>query len=316
MFLVLLVYMAMDILEFMPAHVRDLITHPTPGRRYQWQFTAALTLLHHGVAPAEIESILRVHIGRGEAWPGEMERQIDNAIASFTEGKFTAAQMPAFDATTDDVEKIRDWIAEGRTLEALKESSPISEANRISTKEILFKLFVTSEEPDPLICAGLCTRRCAIHPLSKFSGRFLEESSFVVGSTMHQSGRRTDANTKARRFYIVETDPGMDKSLWTDLLNSGVTSQDICAAVIFHLRDDRGYPLTMAVNAGGKSVHGWFGIAGVPDEKIFIETAMRLGADPRIVKPSQWWRMPNGLRRDKLTETQIIARQPCIYLDK
>lgn len=306
----------MDVFELMPARVRDLITHPTPGGRYQWQFTAALTLLHHGVSPAEIEPILRAHIGRGEVWPGEMEKQIGNAMASFRKGKCDAAQIPVFDATSDGVEKIRAWIAEGRTLEALKESSPISDANLISTKEILFELFVTSEDPDPLVCAGLSTRRCAIHPLSKFSERFLEESSFVVGSTMHQSGRRTDDNTKARRCYVVEADPGIDKSLWADLLNSGVTSQDICAAVIFHLRDDRGYPLTMAVNSGGKSIHGWFPIAGVPDENIFIETAIRLGADPRIVKPSQWWRMPNGLRRDKLTETKIIARQPCIYLDK
>ena len=306
----------MDIMEFLPDHVRELITHPTPNNRYQWQYTAALTLLRHGAARHEIKPLLQAYIGREEVWKGEMDTQIENAIATFTSSESHAGvAVPTFQPTESDVDKIGKWVSEGRNLAALEMLSPIFHANQIPTKEILERLFVTPEEPDPFLCAGLTVRRSAIHRLSEFSPTFLSSSSFVVASTMCGPGRRTDDNTLERRFYIVEIDAGVDKPLWSDLLNSGATPRDISAAVILHLHEDLGYPLTMAVNSAGKSVHGWFPAAGVPEENLFIQLATRLGADVRIAEPSQWWRMPNGIRRDKETETKHIARQSCVYLN-
>jgi hypothetical protein len=308
--------MKMDIMEFLPDRVREFVTHPTPNNRYQWQYTAALTLLRHGAARHEIKPVLQAYIGREEVWKGEMDTQIENAIATFTSSESHAGvAVPTFQPTESDVDKIGKWVSEGRNLAALEMLSPIFHANQIPTKEILERLFVTPEEPDPFLCAGLTVRRSAIHRLSEFSPTFLSSSSFVVASTMCGPGRRTDDNTLERRFYIVEIDAGVDKPLWSDLLNSGATPRDISAAVILHLHEDLGYPLTMAVNSAGKSVHGWFPAAGVPEENLFIQLATRLGADVRIAEPSQWWRMPNGIRRDKETETKHIARQSCVYLN-
>jgi hypothetical protein len=180
----------MDMMEFLPDHVRELITHPTPNNRYQWQYKAALTLLRHGTAPHEIKPLLQAYIGREERWKGEMDAQIKNAIAAFTSSESHAGvAVPTFQPNEFDINKILKWISGGRNLAALEMLSPTFHANQIPTKEILERLFVTPEEPDPFLCAGLTVRRSAVHRLSEYSPTFLSSSSFVVASTMRGPGR-------------------------------------------------------------------------------------------------------------------------------
>jgi hypothetical protein len=64
-------------------------------------------------------------------------------------------------------------------------------------------------------------------------------------------------------------------------------------------------PLVLAVHSGGKSLHGWFFVAGQPDEKIerFFRYAVSLGADPATWTKSQFVRMPDGTRDNGIRQT-------------
>jgi hypothetical protein len=87
------------------------------------------------------------------------------------------------------------------------------------------------------------------------------------------------------------------------LAAEGRDVRDLCAALLLHLAEK--VPLTLAVHSGGKSLHGWFYCAGVPEEKVrgFFNYAVSLGADQANWTPSQFARMPDGLRENGRRQT-------------
>ena len=100
-----------------------------------------------------------------------------------------------------------------------------------------------------------------------------------------QDGRESERcldNTGPRRFLVVEFDSG-------DIDNQ--------AARLLHLRTIA--PLAMAVHSGGKSIHGWFYCAGVPEDALrkFMSRCVTLGADSATWNRCQLVRVPEG-RRD------------------
>jgi hypothetical protein len=102
-------------------------------------------------------------------------------------------------------------------------------------------------------------------------------------------------------FLIVEFDFKSSNSaeearLLERLANEGRDVRDLCAALLLHLAEKA--PLALAVYSGGKSLHGWFYCGGVPEEKLlrFFRYAVSLGADRTSWNPSQFTRMPDGLR--------------------
>jgi hypothetical protein len=91
-------------------------------------------------------------------------------------------------------------------------------------------------------------------------------------------------NTGPRRFLVIEQDRG---------------SIDEQAAVLLHFAERA--PLVLAVHSGSKSIHGWFYCEGQPEEKLhrFMWYFVNLGADNTTWSPSQFVRMPDGLRENR-----------------
>ena len=88
-------------------------------------------------------------------------------------------------------------------------------------------------------------------------------------------------NTARRRFLVIEQDTG---------------TLDEQAAVLSHLAEI--FPLVTIVHSGGRSLHGWFYVEGIPEARIdqFMDLAVRLGADDATRSPCQLVRLPDGIR--------------------
>ena len=116
------------------------------------------------------------------------------------------------------------------------------------------------------------------------------------------------SNTGPRRFLIVEFDFEAGTSeeealLFERLSIEGQDVKDLCAALLLHLAEKA--PLALAVYSGGKSLHGWFYCADVPEQTVWrtFQYAVLLGADPANWTRSQFARMPDGLRENGSRQT-------------
>jgi hypothetical protein len=109
------------------------------------------------------------------------------------------------------------------------------------------------------------------------------------GTKSHHCGKMYGA-----RYYLV--------------IESDTLSKDQAAGVLIHLSQFA--PLILVVDSGGKSLHGFFDCAGVPEPMVeqFFAYAHRLGADPALMKVMQFARLPNGTRLGG-------ARQTVLYFD-
>jgi hypothetical protein len=118
----------------------------------------------------------------------------------------------------------------------------------------------------------------------------------------------TLSKTGPRRFLIVEFDFDASNSddearLLERLAIEGRDVRDLCSALLLHLAQRA--PLALAVHSGGKSLHGWFYCAGVPEQTVWrtFQYAVSLGADPANWTPSRFARMPDGLRENGSRQT-------------
>ncbi len=155
---------------------------------------------------------------------------------------------------------------------------------------------------DPLLCVGRSNYKFDTRSREEWRGQ-LSAMQFIVPNPMSaRTGKTQDGkdsvhclnNTGSRRFLLVEQDIG---------------SADDQAAVLLYLKDI-GAPLVMAVHSGGKSIHGWFFVAGMPEDELrkFMCHAVSLGADRALWTRSQFSRMPDGLRDNG-------KRQSVMYMD-
>lgn len=185
-----------------------------------------------------------------------------------------------------NVEQIEAIAATGGGLDTLRIASPIrfNCSPEVAAKAILKNLF----PDDPWLCVG-----------SKFNFNTLRLSTFaetahtfeqIVPSPMMAKYGKTQAGklsehtlnaTGPRRFLVIEGDG---------------TSKEQQASVLLHLATVA--PLSMVVDSGGKSLHGWFFVAGKSDAQLtpFFNRACGFGADPALWTRSQFVRMPSGTR--------------------
>ena len=200
----------------------------------------------------------------------------------------------------------------GNGLVDLWEASPIRlDSNKPNTDEIVDVLF-----PDnPLLCCGWTRHRFDTRSRTRWYK--LHDLQFIVPNPMTAprgltQGRKLSAhalsNTGPRRFLIVEFDFNASNSaeeaqLLGRLATEGRDVRDLCAALLLHLAEKA--PLAMAVYSGGKSLHGWFYCADVSEEKVwrFFRYAVSLGADRANWNPSQFARLPDGLRKNGKRQT-------------
>lgn len=299
----------------MPEQTRQFVCNPIVGERYQWSYTAALSLIRYGYPARLIEPLLAHFRGRPDSWPGELRTQIQNAQKTILNG--ASASKPAIPKVpflSVDAYRVWGWLKEGRTLDALTRSS-LSNPRR-PTEEILRVVFPR----DPFLCATLRSTDNQVRGrLSQYSTNFLRDSSFVVASTFITVGQREDDHVLDRRFFVVELDITPEKKEWTEALaeakRAGFSTRDLCAAALLHIGET--FPLTMVVDSGpgGKSLHGWYFGPAIADHNNFCTMARECGADRRIIVPSQLWRMTWGTRRKKPLETERLVKQPCLYLN-
>jgi hypothetical protein len=204
----------------------------------------------------------------------------------------------------DLIEAIADV---GTGLVDLWEASPIRlDSNEPRADEIVNVLF----PGNPFLCCGWTRHRFDTRPRNRWYK--LNDLQFIVpnpmtalrGRTRHgRISAHTLSNTESRRFLIVEFDFDASRSSEETRLIAMLGKQardvrDLSAALLLHLAEKA--PLALAVYSGGKSLHGWFYCAGVADEKLrrFFQYALRLGADEVNWCPSQFARMPDGLREN------------------
>jgi hypothetical protein len=144
---------------------------------------------------------------------------------------------------------------------------------------------------------------------------------WVVPHLMHVKGGRTGKGNGHRskkcddavaipcygaiEFDWRNTDANPELKSFLDQLDAdGISYKDAQAAIIWHLRQYG--KLAMVVDSGGKSLHAWFNIRGVPREDWlkFRDYAVSLGADHDGSGLSQQFRTPDGQRTDKNGERQ------------
>jgi len=182
---------------------------------------------------------------------------------------------------------------------------PTEEANQPGIHLPL--LYGQGETKDPWICIGWDFRNALTRRLSEWKDHSYDVApQFIVPNPMKgESGIKTDrepspralSNVLSRRFIVIETDFTKEKhqEIFHGFPDDAFTVHDLCATILVELA--RFAPLIMAVNSGGKSIHGWFP-ANV-EKRIqynFFRTACSLGADPALANLNQWSRYPAGIR--------------------
>ena len=200
----------------------------------------------------------------------------------------------------------------GNGLVDLWEASPIRlDSNQPRTDEIINVLF----PGNPLLCCGWTRHRFDTRDRRHWYK--LHDLQFIVPNPMtasrgltrrRKSSPHALSNTGARRFLIIEFDFDEGNSaeqarLLQRLAIEGGDVRDLCAALLLHLAEKA--PLALVVYSGGKSLHGWFYCAGIPEEKVsrFFCYAVSLGADRTNWNPSQFARIPDGLRENGRRQT-------------
>lgn len=142
---------------------------------------------------------------------------------------------------------------------------------------------------NPLLCCGRSVRFFDTRPREQWRGQLAKLQLIVPNPMTARRGLTKDGRTSAhalsitsrRRFLVVEQDNG---------------TLDLQASILLHLATSA--PLVLACLSGGKSVHGWFYVAGRHDEEIrpWFLRAVVLGADAKLWLRSQFCRLPDGTR--------------------
>src|SRR5262249_7228946 len=148
---------------------------------------------------------------------------------------------------------------------------------------------------ETLICAGKNSYRFATQARSLWRGH-LSRLQFIVPNSMSKKvgltrdGRKSEHTLDAvgpLQWIVVEFDfsktarDGITPTEWAPLIESwegsNISIADACAALLYSLGESA--PLGLVVHSGGKSLHGWFRVAGAGDGQLerFCSYAMRLG---------------------------------------
>jgi hypothetical protein len=285
----------------LPRWTEELLANcPGTGKGvHRFLFRAALSLHRHCADKEEIAQLLsQATNGCGREVPA---REIDDAIRDsqrVIDEEATGAPKLFHRWPSRNEELIQSIVSGGPKLVDLQASSPVRwNDDKPHTEEVIDKLF----PGNPLLCAGLKNTKALTRSREEWRG-FLQNQQFIVASAMSSQfgltkngdqSMRTLNNVGPRCFVVVEFDQGVF---------------DEHAALLVHLR--KYAPLALVVHSGGKSLHGWFPCAGLPEERVekFFRYAVSLGADHMIWTRCQFVRMPDGLRENG-------NRQRVMYFD-
>ena len=277
-------------MKTLPLFIDEMLAAPPRAGEgvHDWLFRVARQL-HAHLPAVEIVALLESRVqncGRHVSRK-EIEDAVKNSIPCAWQPMGNAAPVQSAAKWPKVNQEQRDAILrDGGGLADLWElSKPRIEDNGQHTETIIDQLF----PGDALLCCGQSSQEFDTRPREAWRGE-LSALQLIVPSPMSAvTGTTKDGkeskhaldNTGARRFLICEFDTG---------------TPDEHAALLLHLGTFA--PLVCAVHSGGKSLHGWFFVAGQSDTKIekFFRYAVSLGADRATWTRSQFVRMPDGTR--------------------
>ena len=285
----------------LPQFLRDLLASPPRHGEgvHLWLFRVARQLHSHYQDKQELAKLLAAAVaGCGRAVSrSEIEEAINNSA--------NCAWRPDFQKSTGscspiwpkpNLEQIEAIVRDGGGLADLWEASAIRiEDNAAHTETVIDHLF----PGNPLLCCGVSQSAFDSMLRADWRGQ-LAGLQFIVPSPMSavtgltkdgRTSKHTLANTGSRRFLICEFDQG---------------ATDSHAAVLLHL--GRFAPLVCVAHSGGRSLHGWYFVAGQPETKVekFFRYAVSLGADRATWTRSQFVRMPDGTRDNGRRQTMYF----------
>jgi len=282
----------------LPQFIKDLLSMPPRrgGGLNQWIFKVA-RYLHAYRDQSEIIALLKA-VTLGEPIKhGEIERAVANsAVVAWRPGETSILKKKTAWPKVNQ-EQREAVIASGRELVDLWGASQMRLDDSCShTEEIIDALF----PGDPLLCCGASNSKFATRARSHWRGK-LAELQFIVPSPMTliqgitKEGRKSQhtlSNTGPRHYLVIEQDSG---------------TIDEQAAILWHLAEKIA-PLALVVHSGSKSIHGWFYCKGLDESRlrVFMHKAITLGADPATWTRSQFVRMPDGMRDNKIKQTAYL----------
>jgi hypothetical protein len=280
----------------LPAFLRDMLAAPPRAGEgvHDWIFRVARQL-HAHLPAVEIVALLETRVANcGRPVPRhEIISAVQNSLASaWQPGQRTTATSTAKWPSVN-AEQREAIIKDGGGLADLWELSPVRiDDNRQHTEEIIDRLF----PGNLLLCCGESSQEFDTRPRESRRGelallQLIVPNPMTAPTGLTKEGKEsahTLSNTGPRRFLVAEFDTG---------------TTDEHAALLIHLA---GYaPLVCAVHSGGKSLHGWFFVAGQSEERVlkFFRYAVSLGADRATWTRSQFVRMPDGTRDNGKRQT-------------
>lgn len=273
---------------------------------HKWMWNTALAI--HNLCPdkSELEQLLT--IGCSQCGREVSDREIHDAVTRSQPGTFSGPKHPRWAKKKNKPQKIKTIPKDGFDLDRLISISPIRwDDNQSHVEEVIDALF----PGNPLLCGARRAERSLTRPREEWRG-FLVNQQFIVPNPMSKTHGRTQGgrhsmrcldNVGPRRFLVIEFDPLGYKQLPEEQRDQyGSEEQyrrakkDEQAALLMSL--SKRMPLAMVVDSAGKSLHGWFYVAGQPEQKItqFFSHACSLGADAQLWTPCQYVRMPDGTR--------------------
>jgi hypothetical protein len=210
-----------------------------------------------------------------------------------------------------DHDLIEEICQQGPSLAELREASPDKVNDQPPhTEEVIDATFPA----DPWLCCGVASYDFSTRRRSEWRGTLATQSLIVPSAMLGRYGFTKDGRVSEhaqsavgpRQHLIVEFDfalksrDGLHDTELAPLIRRldacGIGIADACAALLMQLA--RFAPLTLVVHSGGKSLHGWFPCAGIPEDALrsFMCYACQLGADPKTWTSSQFVRIPGGTR--------------------
>jgi hypothetical protein len=295
------------------------------GGCHGWLYKAARGLhlyrRRHGLTKREMFTLLRA---KSDGYvrvvsDSEIEETIENAVRDADEPRDEArARQGGF--PRPDYKTVDEIVMVGFGIRELKAASPVDLAtNPVTCDQVVRRLF----PGDGLVCAGSDAASVITKPLSAWlkgealCNERLSQQTFIVPNRMSklrgtnkkgEDSPRCADNTGPREYLVIEFDisklggDGVTPTPWKPWIEKweaiGITVADASAALLWHLKQEAGAPLALAVDTRGKSIHGWCICRGVDEGalRLFMEGAAKLGADPATLTRCQLVRMPQGMR--------------------
>lgn len=260
---------------------QDYLTRrPEPGGCHIWLFNVALRLRDH-LGREALRRWLRSEADIVVTHRAVSDKEIEDCL-----DKVYAEKAPEEVVGTGIKWPKRDAAL---VVDVLKEFEGFALEEVAAGADVLPALFGRED----LVCFGADKFNAQVRSVEE-AARHAEYMQFIVATPAEgteatsRQGRRSArcaANFKRRRFVIAEFDGGESKEEQTRLLQALS-----CLA-----------PLKLVVDSGGKSLHGWFDLAGWK-ESAMVEHFGRcavLGADISRWDICGWVRMPGGLREGR-----------------